>query len=131
MFCYFITSLTLLFGACGFFFFFFTKNYSLSLFPSLSFSFFFFFQVPIYLNSFPLFLLSPSLISKPQPLYAAGAQLCVCDCACTYARIRVCLCGFFLAQHCHCEHSSLYTKNSSNNRRRIGGKVFKHKKLRC
>lgn len=41
------------------------------------------------------FLLSPSLISKPQSLYAAGAQLCVCDCVCVRIHVCLCLCGFF------------------------------------
>lgn len=37
------------------------------------------------------FLLSPSLISKPLSLRAAGAQLCVFDCMCVC--IRVCACA--------------------------------------
>lgn len=42
------------------------------------------------------FLLSPSLISKPLSLRAAGAQLCVCDCMCVHTCVCVCGCvGFF------------------------------------
>lgn len=82
---------------------------------SLPFSFSPFFQVPIYLNSFPPFLLSPSLISKPQSLYAAGAQLCVFDCVCVRIRVFV---WVFLAHRCHSEHSTLYTKDLSNKKKK-------------
>lgn len=37
------------------------------------------------------FLLSPSLISKPLSLCAAGAQLCVCDCVCVHTCVCVCV----------------------------------------
>lgn len=78
----------------------FLRTHFLFLFPSLTLSFLFFFafffQVPIYLNSFPLFLLSPSLISKPRVFVCSwGPAVCLWLCVWTCAHACVFVWTFF------------------------------------
>lgn len=115
----------------------FKSELSLSVSLTPPFSFFFFFQVPIYLNSFPLFFFllhwfpNPSLCMQLGP---SCVSVTVYMCAYMYVYVFV---WVFLAQCCHSEHSTLYTKDSSSKKRegerereRTGGKHW-NEKDRC
>lgn len=68
-------------------------------------------------------LLSPfssfSFIDFQTPVFVCSWGPAVCLCMCVHTCVCVCLCvGFFLAQCCHTEHSTLYTKDSSSRKER-------------
>lgn len=121
-----------------------TKNIALSLregllAPCFLHSLFLIFLLFSSANLFKLlspFLLSPSLISKPQSLYAAGAQLCVCDCVCVDIHVCVCVCAGFsgTVQPQRAAHGTQRTraakKGGKGERERIGG-TLESERLSC
>lgn len=115
----------------------FKRERSLSLFPYSLFLVFLLFSSANLFKLLSPFLLSPSLISKPQSLYAAGAQLCVCDCVCVCIHVCVCLCGFFwhsaaTVSIAHCTQRTRAAKKRGKKRKRENrGKTLEWEGLTC
>lgn len=104
----------------------------LSLFPvslTPSFSFFFFFQVPIYLNSFPLFFFLLHWFPNPSLCMQLGPS-CVSVTVYMCAYMCVCLCGFFwhsaaTLSIAHCTQRTRAAKKRGKKRKRENrGKTF-------